>query len=92
MTSCPCAISPCCRRMNNRRQRPTDLRRYRRQTERRLAIAVVLCLLFVGGGLVALIYGSGAAVMAVSCLLFGSALFALLWLILSLMGWWAERE
>ncbi|MDH7484686.1 MAG: hypothetical protein QHJ81_00240 [Anaerolineae bacterium] len=78
--------------MSKRRQHPTDLRRYRRQTEQRLAIAVVLCLLFVGGGLVALIYGSGAAVMAVSCLLFGCALFALLWLILTFMGWWAGRE
>lgn len=78
--------------MGNLRQRPTDLRRYRRQTERRLAIAVVLCLLFVGGGLVALIYGTGAAVMAVSCLLFGCAIFALLWFILTLMEWWAKRE
>jgi len=55
-------------------------------------MAVVLCLLRVGGGLVGLIYGSGAAVMAVSCLLFGCAIFALLWLILTLMEWWAKRE
>jgi len=78
--------------MNSQEQRPTDLRRYRRQTERRLAIAVVFCLLFVGGGLVALIYGSGAAVMAVSCLLLGCAIFALLWFILTLMQWWVKRE
>ena len=78
--------------MNNRRRLPTDRRRYRRQTERRLAMAVVLCLLFLGGGLVGLIYGSGAAVMAVSCLLFGCAIFALLWLILTLMERWAKRE
>jgi len=55
-------------------------------------MAVVLCLLLVGGGLVGLIYGSGAAVMAVSCLLFGCAIFALLWLILTLMERWAKRE
>jgi len=78
--------------MNNRRRLPTDRRRYRRQTERRLAMAVVLCLLFLGGGLVGLIYGSGAAVMAVSCLTLGCAIFALLWFILTLMEWWAGRE
>ena len=78
--------------MSNRRQPLTDRRRYRRQTERRLAMAVVLCLLLVGGGLVGLIYGSGAAVMAVSCLLFGCAIFALLWFILTLMERWAKRE
>ena len=77
---------------NNSKRPPTDLRRYRRQTERRLATAVVLCLLLLGGGLVGLIYGSGAAVMAVSCLTMGCAIFAFLWLILTLMGRWAGRE
>ena len=77
--------------MSNRGRPPTDLRRYRRQTERRLATAVVLCLLLLGGGLIGLIYGSGAAVIAVSCLLFGCALFAFLWLILTLMERWAGR-
>jgi len=55
-------------------------------------MAVVLCLLFLGGGLVGLIYGTGAAVMAVSCLTLGCAIFALLWFILTLMEWWAGRE
>jgi len=76
--------------MDNRGRPPTDLRRYRRQTERRLTIAVVLFLLLVGGGLIGLIYGPGAAVMAVSCLAFGCALLALLWLILILMEHWAK--
>jgi len=71
--------------------KPTNLRRQRRQTERRLAIAVVLCLLLLGGGLIGLIYGRGAAVVAVSCLTLGSAVFALLWFIVSLMEWWAGR-
>lgn len=74
-------------------RRPTeDLRRHRRQTERRLAAAVVLSLLLLGGGLIALIYGRGAAVLAVSCLGVGAAVFGLLWLILTAMEWWAGRD
>jgi hypothetical protein len=68
------------------------LRRHRRQTERRLALAVVISLLLVGGGLIGLIYGTGAAVMAVSCLMLGCAVFALLWFALTVMEWWAGRE
>jgi Tfp pilus assembly protein PilN len=36
---------------------PSDYRRYRRQTERNLVIAVVTVLVLVGSGLVLLIYG-----------------------------------
>jgi len=78
--------------MNSSKGKPTNLRRIRRQTERRLAIAVVLSLLLLGGGLVGLIYGTGAAVMAVSCLTLGCAVFGLLWFIVSLMEWWTNRE
>jgi hypothetical protein len=78
--------------VSTNRQQPTNMRRHRRQTERRLALAVVLSLLLVGGGLVGLIYGTGAAVMAISCLMLGCAVFAALWLFLTLMEWWAKRE
>jgi ABC-type uncharacterized transport system permease subunit len=71
---------------------PTDLRQQRRQTERRLAVAVVLSLVLLGGGLVGLIYGRGAAILAVSCLSAGCAVFGALWLILTGMEWWATRE
>jgi len=71
---------------------PTDLRRQHRQTERRLAVAVVLSFLLLGGGLVGLIYGRGAGILAVSCLAVGCALFGALWLILIGMERWAARE
>jgi hypothetical protein len=78
--------------LSHNKGKPTDVRQHRQQTERRLAIAVVLCLLLLGGGLIGLIYGTGAAVMGLSCLILGCAVFALLWFIVSLMEWWAVRE
>ena len=70
---------------------PTDYRAYRRKSERNLAIAVVLTLVGVGGALIALIYGGGAAALGLICLLGGSGLFGLIWLILTLMERWANR-
>jgi hypothetical protein len=78
--------------MSSSERRPTNLRRHRRQTEQQLALAVVLSLLLVGGGLVGLIYGTGAAVMAISCLTLGCAVFAILWFAVTLMEWWARTE
>ncbi len=46
---------------------PTDYRRYRRQTDRKLFIAVVLFLLLVGTGLIAIIYRPSAGVLGFFC-------------------------
>jgi hypothetical protein len=70
---------------------PTDYRGYRRRSDRNLAIAVVIFLVGVGGTLIALIYGGGAAALGLVCLLAGAGLFGLIWLILTLIGRWAER-
>jgi protein-S-isoprenylcysteine O-methyltransferase Ste14 len=71
---------------------PTDLRKYRRQTERRLTVAVVVFLVLVGGGLIGLIYGPSAALMGISCLFLGAGIIGLLFAILTLMERWAESE
>jgi hypothetical protein len=71
---------------------PTDYRAYRRKMERNMAIAVVLALVGVGGALIALIYGGGAAALGLTCLLAGAGLFGLVWLLLTLMERWANRE
>ena len=73
-------------------KKPTDLRKYRRQTERRLIIAVVVFLVLVGGGLIGLIYGPGAALTGISCLLLGAGIIGVLIVILTLMERWAESE
>ena len=70
---------------------PTDYRAYRRRTDRNLALAVVVTLVGAGGALIALIYGRGAAVLGVLCLLSGAAIFGLLWLILSLLERWSSN-
>ncbi len=70
---------------------PTDYRAYRRKNERNLAWAVVLFLVGGGGAAIALVYGRGAALLGVTCLLAGAGLFGLAWLILTLMERWANR-
>ena len=70
---------------------PTDYRANRRKTERDLAWAVVVFLVGVGGALIAFIYGGGAAILGITCLLAGAGIFGLVWLILTLMGRWANK-
>lgn len=70
---------------------PTDYRGMRRRDERTLFVAVIAFLLVVGGGLIYLIYGTGALVTGMACLLFGSGLLGFLWLIVSLIERWANR-
>lgn len=67
---------------------PTDYRRYRRETDRKLAIAVVLFLLVVGTGLITIIYRPSAGILAFICLLAGVAIITLLWVLLTLIERW----
>jgi branched-chain amino acid transport system ATP-binding protein len=50
-----------------------DLRRYASQTNFRLGVGGILLLFVVGDGLIYLIYGRGAALMGLLCLLLGLA-------------------
>lgn len=70
---------------------PTDYRARRRQDDRALFLAVIAVLLGVGGGLIFLIYGAGALVTGLACLLVGVGLLALLWLIVTGIERWANR-
>ena len=67
---------------------PTDYRRFRRENDRKLAIAVVLFLLVVGTGLIAVIYRPTAGITAFVCLLGGVGIIALLWILLTLIERW----
>ena len=73
-------------------RKPTDLRAERRKNDRNLAWSVVIFLVGVGGALIALIYGSGAAILGAVCLLGGAGLFGLIWLILTLIQRWAGED
>ncbi len=70
---------------------PTDYRARRRRDDRALFLAVIAVLLGAGGGLILLIYGAGAFVTGLTCLLAGVGLLALLWLIVTGIERWANR-
>lgn len=64
-----------------------DLRKYARQTNVQLAVGAVLLLFLVGDGLIYLIYGKGAAMMGLTCLLIGLAPILLIFLLMLLLNW-----
>jgi hypothetical protein len=66
--------------------------RHRRRTEARLVLGGYLILLVVGGGLVWILYGRGAALTAVGCLLAISIVAGLLWLLLGLLERWVRDD
>ncbi|HET9909487.1 MAG TPA: hypothetical protein VFQ23_22765 [Anaerolineales bacterium] len=68
-----------------------DLRKYARQTNIRLAVGAVLVLLIVGVGLIYLIYGPGAAVTGLLCLLAGISPIVLIVLSLAILDWINQR-
>ncbi len=70
---------------------PTDYRAQRRKDDQALFVAVIAVLLVVGGGLIFLIYGAGALITGLACLLAGVGVLALLWLILNGIERWADR-
>ena len=68
-----------------------DLRKYARQTNVRLAVGAVLVLLIVGVGLIYWIYGPGAAMSGLLCLLAGLSPIVLIILALAILDWIGQR-
>ncbi len=68
-----------------------DLRKYARQTNVRIGVGAVLLLLIVGTGLIYFIYGPGAAVSGLLCLLAGLLPLALIFLAIALLDWIQKR-
>jgi hypothetical protein len=56
-----------------------DLRRYSRQTNVRLFIGFVILLFLVGDGIIYVVYGRNAAILGLTCMLFGLAPLLLIW-------------
>ena len=69
-----------------------DLRKFAKQTNTRLILGGILLVLVVGDGLIYLIYGQGAAVLAFVCLLFGMAPLVLILLVFWGIDWLVKRE
>ena len=69
----------------------SDLRKYARQTNVRLAVGAVLLLFIIGDGLIYLFYGGGAAMLGILCLLGGMVPVVLVILVLMLFDWIQKR-
>jgi hypothetical protein len=68
-----------------------DLRKYARSTGVKLAVGAIFLLFFVGIGLIYLIYGPGAAMVGLTCLLAGLTPVILIVLVLFLLDWIVKR-
>ncbi len=68
-----------------------DLRKYMKDTNVRLIIGALIALFVVGDGLIWLIYGFGAAVMGLLCMLGAFIPIGLILLLLNLSDWIVKR-
>ncbi len=78
--------------MPNKRRPMLDLRAFRRREDRLLILIIMVFVVIVGGIAIGLVYGWGTAGTAALCLLAGAIVLGLLWLILTLVERWANRE
>ncbi|MBP6472117.1 MAG: hypothetical protein KBE23_08470 [Chloroflexi bacterium] len=76
---------------DEKRPLPTNMRRNRQETDKRLLVLVIFMLVVVGGGLIGLIFGWEAVVTAVPCLLGGALLILVPWGLLTLAEKWRDR-
>ncbi|MCL4828517.1 MAG: hypothetical protein KJZ95_14200 [Caldilinea sp.] len=75
----------------NRRRRSFDPVRFVRTTEGQLVIGFFVILYVVGGALIWRFYGPGGAIAGWLCMTGGVLFFLLLYALVSLVGWWANR-
>lgn len=68
-----------------------DLRKYARETNTRLIVGALLVLFIVGDGLIYLMYGPGAALTGLLCLIGGLVPIVLILLFLILLDWIVKR-
>ena len=76
---------------DEKRPLPTNMRRNRQETDKRLLVLVIFMLVVVGGALIGLILGWEAVVTAVPCLLGGALLSLVPWGLLTLAEKWRDR-
>jgi hypothetical protein len=68
-----------------------DLRRYAKQTATRLLVGFILLLFLVGDGLIYYFYGLEAAVSGLICVFAGLLPLILIWLVLTIVEWFAKH-
>lgn len=75
----------------SRRRRGFDPVRFVRTTEGQLVIGFFVILYVVGGALIWYYYGLGGAIAGWLCITGGLFFFVMLYGLVSLAGWWANR-
>jgi hypothetical protein len=78
--------------MSRRRRAGFDPVRFVRTTEGQLVAGFFVLLYVVGGGLIWFFYGMGGALLGWFCMTGGLLFFLLLYGIVTLLGWWANRD
>ncbi|MBT3322025.1 MAG: hypothetical protein HN392_07030 [Anaerolineae bacterium] len=68
-----------------------DLRKYAQDTSVQLGVGAFLLLFIVGDGLIYFIYGKGAAMMGLLCLLAGVAPVLIILLFMLILNWIVKR-
>lgn len=71
---------------------PQDLRKYASTTNKRLVIGAIVLILVVGVGLIAWLYGKGAAATGLLCILGGLGLVGLVALFFYLIGVFLKKS
>ena len=72
-----------------------NYRSHREQTDRNALIGFFILLFIVGGGLIWLLYGNGAAVLGIGCIVVGAGMAAIVMLIMFGLQWlsdWLDKR
>jgi apolipoprotein N-acyltransferase len=70
---------------------PDNPRAHRARTDRNLLLGFFALLFIVGGGLIWVFYGAGAAALGVACIALGAILTGLLALLMAGLQWLSDR-
>jgi tryptophan-rich sensory protein len=74
---------------------PTNLRRHRAITDRNLLLGFFAVLFIVGGALIFIFYGGGAAALGIACMAVGAILAGVVTLVMLGLDWvsgWLDRK
>lgn len=77
--------------MGQKPNKPTDMRAYHHQTERRLVVAIIFMLVLGGSVVIGLVYGWPAVFTGLLCLLPGAGIFLLLWIVLTIFEYLSQE-
>ena len=73
-------------------QPPTNYRKFHGQLERNLIIGALIIFFLVGGGLIWLLYGSGAVLGGLLCIAGSAALGGVFFLVFKLLEAWSKAD